>query len=40
MVGVLPMNFKSEEDRKKEKEELRDLIKEIVAYLRESKDFE
>ena len=34
------MNFKSEEDRKKEKEELRALIKEIMAFLRESKDFE
>lgn len=34
------MNFKSEEDRKKEKEELRELIREILAYLRESKDFE
>lgn len=40
MDGVLPMTFKNEEERKKEKEELRALIMEIVAYLREAKEFE
>ena len=40
MAGVLPVNFKNEEERKKEKEELRALIMEIVAYLREAKGFE